>query len=224
MCVSYWIGPGSRSLFESVFFHLVSNEHYPLDSTALQQMFGMMHIWFVHAGGRLQDIFTPSGPTFQIARNQEGRLVQNYTVRDTTCPQRVLAFCFKAPRGNNAFVLMCGLQRKGGKSLGSGIVSVSSCCMSDKLKGYRYEHGKILGKQGVKTKQQMSLSTQKCAVMSKNKGKSKRTTFICHRSTSWGKVNNLPVKEIHRCCRQRYTLQTFSYAMWGWLQPVIKLL
>lgn len=61
-------------------------------------------------------------------------------------------------------------------------------------------------------------------VMSKNKGKSKRTTFICHRSTSWGKVNNLPVKEIHRCCRQRYTLQTFSYAMWGWLQPVIKLL
>jgi hypothetical protein len=140
-------------------------------------MFGMMHIWFVHGAERLQDVFTPSGPTFQIARNQEGRLVQNYTVRDTTCPQRVLAFCFKAPRSNNAFVLMCGLQRKGGKSLGSGIVSVSSCCMSDKLKGYRYEHGKILGKQGVKTKQQMSLSTQKCAVVFFYKCEKERKTY-----------------------------------------------
>lgn len=92
-------------------------------------------------------------------------------------PSESPCILFQGPSGNNAFVLMCGLQRKGGKSLGSGIVSVSSCCMSDKLKGYRYEHGKILGKQGVKTKQQMSLSTQKCAVVFFYKCEKERETY-----------------------------------------------
>lgn len=89
-------------------------------------------------------VFAPSGSTFQMTRNQECLLCRITPWGHNLPPESPC----KAPWTNNAFVFTCQFQRKGGgKILGSGMILVSSCCMSDKLKGYRYEHWKILEKQ-----------------------------------------------------------------------------
>lgn len=68
------------------------------------------------------------------------------------------------------------------------MILVSSCCMSDKLKGYRYEHWKILESSGVKTQQQLTCSAQKCAVVLSDKCEKKGKPILCILWIGKGKV------------------------------------
>lgn len=82
----------------------------------------------------------------------------------TTSLVEVLAFCTKVSTGlTMPLLLVCTVKEGRARGWNCGVVSASSCCMSDKVKGQRYEHGKIREKQeGKRQRQQLSRCASVC--------------------------------------------------------------
>lgn len=89
-------------------------------------------------GGSPQDVDPPKAPRDTIFKQSGEHFVQkcSYCLEVHHLSQEVLAFCTKDSAGlTMSLFLLCVV--KAGRAIGwnRGVVSASSCCMSDKVKG-----------------------------------------------------------------------------------------
>lgn len=102
-------------------------------------------------------------------------------------PLEILAFCTKDSAGltMSLFLGLCSERRECNRlELWCGI---SSCCMSDKVKGLWYEHGKILEELEGKRhqQQQLSLSALQCAEQGAHCGSYVELLSVRNMESSW---------------------------------------